>query len=59
MRLEEYVAIKWFNGSMCSQYPLVILLLLSHLRNESENEYIINQNSSVNIRVISIYQAFE
>ena len=34
-------------------FPLVILLMLSHLRNESENENIINQNISVNIRVIS------
>ena len=33
--------------------PLVILLILSPLRNESENENKINQNSSVNIRVIS------
>ena len=33
--------------------PLVILLILSPLRNESENENKINQNSSVNIRTIS------
>ena len=33
--------------------PLVILIMLSPLRNKSENENEINQNSSVNIRVIS------
>ena len=33
--------------------PLVTLLMLSPLRNESENENKINQNSSVNIRVTS------
>ena len=43
--------------------PLVILLMLSPLRNEGENENKINQNSSVNI-IISLYifpvnQAFE
>ena len=33
--------------------PLVILQMLSPLRNESENEIKINQNISVNITVIS------
>ena len=34
---------------------LVILLMLSPLRNENENENKINQKSSVNIRLIPIY----
>ena len=53
MILEENVAIKWFNGSMCSQSPTSNSPNISPLRNESENENKINQNSSVNIRVIS------
>ena len=39
--------------------PLVIILMLSPLRNESENGNKINQNSSVNITVISYVAAFE
>ena len=38
---------------MCSQSPTSNSPNISPLRNESENENKINQNSSVNIRVIS------
>ena len=38
--------------------PLVFLLMLFPLRNESENENKIKQNGSVNI-ISYIYQAFE
>ena len=51
LRLNDLMAVCVHNLS------LIILLMLSPLRNESE--IIDNQNSSVNIRVISyVYQAF-
>ena len=53
MRLEEYVAVKWFNGSVCSQSPTSNSPNGVSITSESENENKINQNSSVNIRVIS------
>ena len=48
LRLNDLIAVCVHN------FPLIILLMLSSLRNESENEnkIEINQYSSVNIRVI-------
>ena len=48
LRLNDLMAV-------CVQnLPLVILLMLSPLRNESENENKINQNSSVNSYILYI-----
>ena len=47
LRLNDLMAVCVHN------LPLVILLMLSPLRNESENQNKIDQNSPVNIRVIS------
>ena len=46
LRLNDLMAVCVHN------LPLVILLMLSPLRNESENENKMNQNSSVHIQVI-------
>ena len=45
----------WLNDLIAvyaHKLPLVVLVMLSPLRNESENENKFNQNSSINIRVI-------
>ena len=47
LRLNDLMAVCVHN------LPLVILLMLSPLRNENENKNKINRNSSINIRVVS------
>ena len=45
LRLNDLIAV------YADKLPLVVLVMLSPLRNESENENKFNQNSSINIRV--------
>ena len=52
LRLNDFIAVCVHN------LQLVILLMLSPLQNESENEKKIYQNSSVNIRVISLISKY-
>ena len=59
MILEKMLRLNDLMAVCVHNLPLVILLMLSPLRNESENGNKINQNSSVNITVISYVAAFE
>ena len=53
IRLEDYVGLNDLMAVCVNNLSLVILLMLSPSRNESENENKISQNRSVNIKVIS------